>query len=426
MVSFLSSQKVYKQLFLFGIFFISVLFLLYEKAVASSQDFFTVDNVPVEISLLQDITPVEARQKSLSQGAREAFLSLVKMLSPESSYSWDVLVNAMTDQDLEIFIADFEVQKEKMYPVFYRTTLTYRFKADKVREFFHKKGVTLQAPKSESLAKPVLVVPLLKTATKTYLWEEENLWKTLWQEDTLTSSNVPLILPIGDLQDLQLVTADQAEKGDLSALDLLAQKYKASGGILVIEATLIGEGPAYTESLPLETTTVKVDFLHGMASLLPKQRTFSVPEETAPKSSATRQLLDQAIRQTVQILNTNWVKGTLDQTGYEIPTTVQALFSSKKEWMDIQKALKNLTSQNKIKGFKVDSLSKNSAWLQIIFLGEPLSLSPLFQQQGTPLTKEKGYWQMISAPKDQEVSQTPPSASNKDSLQFDNVVLQLF
>lgn len=426
MASFFSIQKIYHQLFLVGIFFISTFFLVFEKTNASSQDFFTVDNVPIEISLLQDITPVEARQKALSQGAREAFLSLVKRLSPESSTSWDVLINAMTEQEVEAFVADFEVQKEKMSPVFYRTTLTYRFKADKIREFFHKKGVTLQEPKTESLAKPVLVIPLLKTGIKTYLWEEENLWKSLWQEGTLTSSDLPLILPIGDLQDLQLATTTQAEKGDLSALDLLAQKYKATGGVLVIEASLIGEGPAYTESLPLEASSVKVDFLYGVTSLLPKQRTFTIPEEPNSKMSSTRLLLDQAIRKTIQILNTNWVKGTLDQTGYETPITVQATFSSKKEWMDIQKALKNLTSQNKIKGFKVDSLSQDSAWLQIIFLGEPLSILPNFKQQGTALTKEKGYWQITSSPQDPTSPQSLSPTSHKDSLQFDNVVLQLF
>lgn len=442
MFLFVIEQKTKRSCFLFFMLLLNFNFFPFQNAISTNQEFFTVEPILVESSF-QDITPVEGRQKAIMEGARKAFISLLEKLSsvPDTA-SWNALIMNMAEPEFESFLADFAIQKEKISPSSYQATLSYRFKSKKIYSFLQEKGMPIQEPKIQ--AKKVLLVPILKTRIKTYLWEEENIWKIIWQNGPLSSSDIPLILPIGDLNDMQLVGVKEVERGDASALERLAQKYKASGGILVLEAALIQEG-GVSEGIPLHATSIKVEFLHTLPPSM-KEISFTVPEvSSVDKKIDVKQLLDLAVRKTIKILNEEWLKGRIDQTGIDTSLLIHVKISSKKEWFDIQKSLKILEQQKKIKSYKVMGLSRGKAILQIIFFGDPIQSVLLFQERGLTLKQgEDGNWHLMHhtftsdnanlEKKSGEVNQSITgeaqksfsSSSERNSTAFDNVVLQLF
>jgi hypothetical protein len=79
------------------------------------------------------------------------------------------------------------------------------------------------------------VIPLLVTEQGPALWQDDNLWLQAWIARETPPGLVPIIVPLGDTADIEDLTAAQASRGDVAALDRFARRYGADE-VAVIEA----------------------------------------------------------------------------------------------------------------------------------------------------------------------------------------------
>ena len=180
-----------------------------------------------------------AREQAILEGQRAAWRRLLARVVPQDARA--ALVN-LPAGELANLIDSFEVESERGSGTRWIGALGYRFRAAAVREILRARGVAY----AETPGRRVLIVPILLQDGQALLWEEENAWRTAWASVPPSEGLQPWGLPTGDLDDVGLVSADQAAALDAARLRALAQRHNAQGAIVVlaeVDANAAG-GPA--------------------------------------------------------------------------------------------------------------------------------------------------------------------------------------
>ena len=133
-------------------------------------------------------------------------------------------------------VQDFSVAGERTSSVRYLADLTFRFRPSAVRSYLQQQGVAF----AETRSKPVLVVPIYGAAGQAVLWEEPNPWRATWATREPDDGLVPLSVPLGDLNDVSSIDAEQALDGDRARLSALARRYGAED-VLINQLVLAGD-----------------------------------------------------------------------------------------------------------------------------------------------------------------------------------------
>src|SRR5690606_7155361 len=139
------------------------------------QDVFTITGVEVDVTAAD---AARARNKALAEGQREAFDMLMRRLLRQEDRETlgtiePVLLNAL--------IQGFEIVDERSSSVRYLAKLRVRFDGERVQDFLRSRGL----PFSQTVGRPILILPVMETAGLRLLWEEENLWRKAWMEHDL-------------------------------------------------------------------------------------------------------------------------------------------------------------------------------------------------------------------------------------------------
>lgn len=192
---------------------------------AGEADVFTVDNVTVDATAA---TAAAARETALARGQSEAFTRLLARLTLRADTARLPRASAAEISDL---VRGLEVEGEKTSAVRYIASLRVRFRADAVRSFLRQRGLAF----AETRSKPMLILPLLDGDAGQILWEQDTDWRAAWAVAPRSEGLVPLIVPVGDLDDLRSITAEQATAGDTRRLTAIAQRY-AAGDVVVAVA----------------------------------------------------------------------------------------------------------------------------------------------------------------------------------------------
>jgi hypothetical protein len=194
---------------------------------ASGQDAeYRVTGVEVEATAAD---AVAARQLAVEAGQRQALRRLLDRLGAAGE------VPDAASLPLDDLVASFEVLDETVGPTSYGATLAVAFDRAEVERLLDRSGVGYAAGPAE----PTLLVPLWETGAGLRLWESENAWKAAWDRVLDPDALAPFVVPLGDLQDLSALNADQAARGDASAILDLARRYGTDEAVV---ARLQGSG----------------------------------------------------------------------------------------------------------------------------------------------------------------------------------------
>ena len=187
---------------------------------------FTVLNVTVDATAE---TAATAREKALVNGHRTAFARLIARLVPQSLHKRKIEANV--DQITQL-VKSFGVDQEKTSAVRYLATLRFAFDRHNMRKFL--RGLNL--PFAETRSKPVLVLPVLRRAGVYLLWDAQNTWLKAWSSLPPSDGLMPIIVPKGELADINDISADQAVQGHQERLDVILARYGATDAILALAA----------------------------------------------------------------------------------------------------------------------------------------------------------------------------------------------
>ena len=348
---------------------------------ARAADPFSVSGVTVDATAA---TAAAARDAALAEGQRKALRQLLERLAAPADYD---RLPKLADADIVPLVAGFEVQEERTSAIRYLATLTYSFRPAGIRALLRNAGVAF----AETASRPVLIVPLLKTAGAgaPLLWEDENIWRRQWLDRPPATGLVPVVVPTGEVEDVAALSTAQAVAGDPGAFATLLKRYDA-GEAVVAEAALDAGGVTVTVRRP------------GVAEPLFGDRI----AQTAVESQAD--LLRRAAVRVVQALEERWKREILvkPQQADAGAIVARVPLASPQDWLELRR---RLASTGFVQNVGVKSLSRREAIVTLSFPGDPSQLKLVLAQRQLVLEEAPDGWvlRVLDAP---GASQGGPSA----------------
>ena len=167
---------------------------------------------PIETSIFAvqgvdvDVTSTDAtvaRNQALMDVQVKAFFILVERLG-----SAELAAKArekLKPDDIAPYLRSLSIEQETSAPGRYIGKFTVRFLPKKMQGFFEGYGVRVPTRQAE----PILILPVWRGADANRMWEE-NLWHKAWIDLNGEQGIVPLIVPLGDLEDTETLSVEDA------------------------------------------------------------------------------------------------------------------------------------------------------------------------------------------------------------------------
>lgn len=189
-------------------------------------DAFTIAPVPVDVTAANANA---ARDQALAEGQKRAFQMLIQRLTLPSGRNRVPQPNTAQLNDL---VQDFEVTRERRSGVRYIAEYNFRFRPDLVRQLLTGAGVAF----ADTPSKPLVVLAVLQEGGRPALWDDPNPWRDAWARAKLPTGLVPVVIPLGEIDDVSAIDGDAAVRGDDAALRAISQRYDGDD-VLVAQAT---------------------------------------------------------------------------------------------------------------------------------------------------------------------------------------------
>lgn len=335
---------------------------------ARALDVFDVSGVRVDVTAENAAV---ARTQALAEGQRKAFEAMLRRLTVRGD--WNRLPHASA-QTLESVIRDFSVIEEKTSPVRYIASLAYRFKPGEIRALLINFGL----PFAETPSKPVLVLPVFQDGSSFTLWEEPNPWKAAWERRPQSTGLVPTVLPLGDLQDIAAISADQALAGDAARLQALATRY-GTGDSLVVLGSL-------TAAVPRELQVAISR--HGGTTVQPtKVQAFS----PAPNESLD-DLMVRVANDLMQQIEDDWKRDNVVRLGAASILPAIVPLQNLADWLAVKERLSRVAIVGGLEGI---ALSRSEARVNLRYSGTPEQLVTALAQVDLRLSRDGDAWLLV-------------------------------
>ncbi len=211
-------MKLYK--YAIAILFMLPLFSMAPLAYGS--DAYTIEQFEV---ILEGVNQSHARQTAIDQATDQGFRQLLRSLTAQSA--WPRHEEVIAKVNMRRVLRKFNIISEEMSPE-YKAKFELQFNREYVRNLL----TNLSIPFSEVGAGPVLLLPLLDLHTSRLLWEETNPWRVKLEQAAAKAGLVRFILPIGDPQEMMMLTPEMVAFGAGDMIGEIARKYNAEVAVV--------------------------------------------------------------------------------------------------------------------------------------------------------------------------------------------------
>lgn len=326
------------------------------SAPALAADIFTVRGIHVDKTAE---SATAARSAAQAEGQRLALTAMMKKLTLPEDWASLPEVDEATAQNA---VRGFQVASERTSSTRYIAEMIVSFQPEAVRRLLRGKNIAF----AETQARPALLLPVLRRDGQPILWEDDNLWREAWASLEPANEMTPLILPIGDIMEINAVPASVAlsdDEASIEAMKGLAANYGANE-VVVAEATPSDGGFRVT--------------LTRRGALTPSEplaRTYEGRDVEAMKKAAADMLNE---------LSAQWKRQIIVRDGRVSTLVVQADFANLSEWEGIRKGL---TSTPLVQGMEVAGISSRGAEIRISHKGSAEMLALSLAQQNVQLTE---------------------------------------
>lgn len=301
-------------------FLLLALLLLAPAASRADDAMFTVSPVAVDVTAE---SAAAARDAAIAEGQRRAFETVLsRMTIPEDRAA----LPALTDDDISGFVQNFEVISEKSSPVRYVGSLTIRFSPDAVSEYLRSHNVSTSSTPSQ----PMLIIPVMGVENRLLLWEDDNAWRAAWGRVSGSGTELlPVVVPLGDAQDMADISAEAALSGDNDAIRRIASRYGAGGDAIVAVVAATGGQDA-----PLSRLAVQVMRIAPGGGIA--LRNIDIVRKADETDDA---LLDRAAAATLSELRIAWKEETGVEPIAPRDLDVVAVVPALADWAALEKTL---------------------------------------------------------------------------------------
>ena len=344
-------------------------FLLWGFPALAAEDLYTVEGVKVDVTAENALA---ARDQAFIKAQEEAFKTLAsRMLSETGAESVAVPESAT----ISTMIQDYEITEEKLSAVRYIGTYTFRFRDSAVKQYFVGSNVQY----TDVSSRPVLILPFYQPEARALLWSPYNPWIQAWNRADSLGGLVPIIVPLGDLQDVKDIGEDEALTYDDRGLANILGRYDAGEAVVAIAipdanlALVSGDQEPATGSLAVH--------IYRTDQGSPEK----VQEIIMTASSQNRaQMLDDAVKKVHAALQKDWKQKTMVQPATQKNMMqVRVPFANLDEWSQIQRTLERVHGISQI---TLRSLSPKFARVDLIYQGDEARLRLALQQANVTLS----------------------------------------
>jgi hypothetical protein len=345
------------------------LVLLDASAVAADRaDVFAV-SVPVDATAANANA---ARDTARLDGERRAYGVLLNRLTLASDRA---KLPAASDSLLNDVIQGFEVANERRSTVRYLADYTFHFRADIVEKMLRNQGI----PFAETPSKPLIVLAVLEGANGPVLWDDPNPWRDAWGNAKLVTGLVPLIVPLGQVEDVTAIDATAAESGDDARLQAIAMNYN-DGDVLVTRAKI---KPGDTKSVDVTSTR----FTPGQSG---REQTW-VASFTANAGESDPDFLGRVVAATADQVAEAWKQANIIDYNQAGDLVVSVPISDLAGWLAVRDRLKAIAS---IQRMDVLSLDRQRALVTLHYVGSDTQLRLALAQRDLDLSGSDPTWEL--------------------------------
>ena len=239
----------------------------------------------------------------------------------------------------------FDIFNETFNSNNYTAEFSVMFDKRFVRQWLVKNKVNYLEKKTPT----VLVIPIFELNNKKVLWDDPNLWRLLWQNQSEGKNFIPMIFPHGDAEDLITLNYEDVNLLKVDKLTNFAYRYGLSY-ILVPSSKIILNINSEDHYLGIFGATIISEFK--------KEKFF---DEKVLKSYPG-EILDDFLLRAINIISDEFDDYWLESNKQRAKRIyLDVFYSSLNEWRVIIDTLQNLSEINKI---KILSLSLKKANLE--------------------------------------------------------------
>lgn len=318
-----------------------------------------------------DVTSTDAaaaKNQALMDVQVKAFYILAERLgSPELAK--DVQAK-FKPQDIAPYLKSLSIEEESSAPGRYIGKFTVRFLPEKMQKFFAGYGIDVPTTQAE----PVLILPVWRAPETNQMWED-NPWRQAWLDLHGEQGLVPIIIPLGDLEDTETLTVEDALHNDPIKIEAIRRRYDAPS-VLVAQAEP-AEGGIHVY-IAGDTRLGKVTF-----NKIYKSET-GAPE---PAAAAAVQKFQAALVDAYKKVRAQVAEAESSDVSHAIAVNVP--FTSPTEWNRIRS---RILSAPGVTGVEVSTLSIDGAVIRLTFSSSVPALQGNMQQIGLNLAQTDGSW----------------------------------
>ena len=332
----------------------------------TNSQIFTVRGVEVDVTAdgIQ-----AARRQALAQGQARAMRELLERLVLPEDYGTIPPLSAAEVQD---YVLDFGVADERTSAVRYIATLSVRFRPGAVRRLLRANGLRF----AEVQSTPLLVVPIWSAGAGDRLWQGSNPWLSAWIVESDVVELVPVLTPLGDLEDLRDIDASQALAGDPTRLRTIGERYGADS-VLVSHAVQEGDPDVGLGRVRVESRRYRGGRLdETLADTFSQQQGEDLPA-----------LLERAVAAIDDRIQEAWKRENFISFDALQRLLVEVPVAELSDWLTVRRQLEGLAS---IAASDLVSLTRQRAVVDLAFYGSIDQLLVQLEQRGLLLTRQSG------------------------------------
>lgn len=336
----------------------------------AAADLYTVPGVIVAVAA---DSSVKAKAMAQDTAKEQAFRRLAeRLVVPEDLAA----IPSVGLDRIEPTIRSVRVLDEVVTGTTFDGRFTIQFDPAATRRLLDELGLRY----TEAQSRPYVIVPVYGAPPDAALWQDPNPWRAAWEsfggvEDTL----VPLKVPLGDLQDVVAVDANQALEGYARGLGDLAANYDSAGSV-VAAAEVTGNPWNGGASLKIA--------VRSYGEILGEP--FSAQITQTPDEEA-QAFFQRGVIAVLQGLETAWKSANAIQYSAAESLRARALASALQDWLLIRKTLEQEPLVSEV---KVVSLRRGEVILDLVHRGTADQLQRALAQRGVNLVQTAEGWDL--------------------------------
>lgn len=325
-------------------------------------DAFNVRGIDVDVTAAN---PQAAKDQAIAEGQNRAFRLLLERLTQPADHA------RLPKADGTQYVRDFSVDSERRSATRYIATLSVRFNPTAVRKLLQGAGIAYAEPRNRVL----VVVPVFKAAgARAMLWDDPNPWREAWT--ALGGGGlVPVVVPTGELADVQTISAEQALAGNADAMQSLGARWRTSD-VLVAVAGLAPNGK-----------TLDVNLIGSPGAPKP----FDSIAYQLNEGETLEALLARAVRDIDRGIDTVFKQPNLLQFDRAATLSTLVPLTGIEDWLAVRDRLGRVSQ---VRRWELVSLSKAEAALVLHTVGDQEQVNAALANAGLRLDWGDGYWIM--------------------------------